>query len=201
MITMEKFTSADLETMPDDGSIYEIIEGELYVSRAPGYEHQYTCGRLFRFIDEWNDRLRLGVVFINPGLILAEVDDVIPDVVWISHERFENSTDGAGHLISPPELVIEVLSPGKLNEYRDRQSKLDLYSRCGVQEYWIVDWMRREVNIYRREGEQLVQTSTLTAQDQLEIPLLPGFTCRVEDLFFALPIPKSELKSGLSAED
>ena len=48
----EKFTSADLAVLPEDGKRYEIIEGELYVSRQPGYEHQYTCSRLIRFLDE-----------------------------------------------------------------------------------------------------------------------------------------------------
>jgi hypothetical protein len=45
MTVATKFTSADLELMPDDGKRYELIGGELYVSRQPDVEHQYTCGR------------------------------------------------------------------------------------------------------------------------------------------------------------
>ncbi len=30
-----RWTSADLETLPDDGKRYEIIAGELYVSTQP----------------------------------------------------------------------------------------------------------------------------------------------------------------------
>ena len=52
----EKFTSADLAVLPEDGKRYEIIEGELYLSRQPGYEHQYTCTRLARFLAEWTRR-------------------------------------------------------------------------------------------------------------------------------------------------
>jgi Uma2 family endonuclease len=91
MNVFEKFTSADLELMPDNGKRYEVIEGELYVSRSPGYEHQYTCGRLFRFLDEWNDESMPGIVLCAPGLVLAEDDDVIPDVIWISKEKFERA--------------------------------------------------------------------------------------------------------------
>jgi Uma2 family endonuclease len=191
MIVAERFTSADLLLMPDDGKRYEVIEGDLYVSRAPGYEHQYTCGRLFKFIDDWNDETNLGAVFVGPGLIFAEDDDVIPDVVWISRERFERGRDEAGHFVIAPELVIEVLSLGKKNEDRDRRAKLKLYSRRGVQEYWIVDWMNRSVEVYRRKLKRLRLAETLLSADQLTSPLLPGFSCPVKSLFFSLPEPRA----------
>jgi Uma2 family endonuclease len=184
MIPMQKYTSTDLELMPDNGSIYEIIEGELFVSRAPSYEHQYTCLQLGFFLVEWNRKSDRGIVLIAPGLVLAQDDDVIPDVVWISRERFADSTDQAGHLIVTPELLIEVLSPGRLNEYRDREAKLDLYSRRGALEYWILDWMTREIEIFRRDGDRLAPAANLSAENQLQSPLLPGFSCRVGDLFF-----------------
>jgi hypothetical protein len=40
MLTAEKFTSADLLLLPEDNKRYEIIEGELYVSKSPSLEHQ-----------------------------------------------------------------------------------------------------------------------------------------------------------------
>ncbi|MGH8612808.1 MAG: Uma2 family endonuclease [Gammaproteobacteria bacterium] len=182
-----KFTSADLELMPEDGKRYELIEGELHMSRQPGWEHQYTCGRLFKFLDDWNAVTGAGVVNVAPGLIFAEDDDVAPDVVWISRDRFASRLDEKGHLQVAPELVVEVLSPGAANERRDRQAKLKLYSRQGVQEYWIVDWMRQQIGVYRREQGALGLVATLYAQDTLETPLLPGFVCQIARLFFSLP--------------
>jgi Uma2 family endonuclease len=187
MAIAEKFTSADLALMPDDGKRYEIIEGELYVSRQPGFEHQYTCSRLIQFLGEWNERSDVGVALIAPGLIFAEDDDVAPDVVWISRERLTNALDAAGHLHTAPELAVEVLSPGKANEQRDRQAKLKLYSRRGVQEYWIVDWMQKLVEVHRREQGALRLAATLYEQDALTSPLLPDFSCQVAKLFFAAP--------------
>src|SRR6266849_6712344 len=101
----EKFTSADLDLMPDDGNRYEIIEGELYVSRQPGFEHQYACNRCAQFLTEWNDQSSPGVVLPAPGVIFAEDDDVAPDVIWITRERLEESVDHVGHLHTAPELV------------------------------------------------------------------------------------------------
>ena len=183
-LAVKKFTSADLALLPADGSRYEIIEGELIVSRSPSYEHQYTCLRLGRFLDEWNDRHKKGVALAAPGVIFADDDDVVPDVVWISRERLLRSVDKAGHLHEAPELAIEVLSPGKENARRDREAKLELYSRRGVQEYWIVDWMQHQLEIYRREQADLQPVATLYHDDQLESPLLPGFSCLVSALFF-----------------
>ena len=183
MSTAVKFTSADLALMPDDGKRYEIIEGELYVSKQPSFEHQYTCGRLGHLLEEWNEGIGTGLVLPAPGLIFAEDDDVAPDVIWISRERCAKALDEAGHLHLAPELVIEVLSPGKANEERDRQAKLKLYSRRGVQEYWIVSWMAQFVEIYRREEGQLRLAATLYAEDTLGSPLLPGFSCQVSKLF------------------
>lgn len=182
-----KFTSADLSLLPDDNKRYEIIEGELIVSRSPSYEHQYTCGRIFRALDEWNEQTGTGAAFVTPGLVFGDNDDVIPDVVWISLERFSGGVDEAGHFRVAPELAVEVLSPGKVNEDRDRQTKLKLYSRRGVQEYWIVDWMARQVDVYRRVRRRLQHIETLLPQDEITSPLLPGFACRVSFLFFLLP--------------
>lgn len=183
-LAVKKFTSADLALLPDDGNNYEIIEGKLLMSRSPSYEHQYTCLRLGRFLDEWNDRHKTGITLIAPGVIFADDEDVIPDVVWMSRARLLRSVDKAGHLHEAPELAIEVLSPGKENARRDRRAKLDLYSRRGVAEYWIVDWIQHEIEVFRREEGVLKQVATLSHHDQLESPLLPEFTCLVSALFF-----------------
>ncbi len=95
-IIKERFTSADLEQMPNGFDRYEIIAGELYVSRQPKAEHQYTCNRLGSLLDQWSEQTGLGVVLPAPGLVFAEDDDVAPDVIWITRGRYEESLDEAG---------------------------------------------------------------------------------------------------------
>lgn len=181
-----RWTSADLEVLPDNGKRYEIVDGELYVSKQPHWHHQFTCGRLFRFLDEWNEQTSLGMVNAAPGLIFADDDDVAPDVIWISATRLATALGADGKLHAAPELVIEVLSPGSANERRDREAKRKLYSRRGVYEYWIVDWQRQQVEIYRREQAALTLAATLYAPDTLTSPLLPDFACAVGRLFDAM---------------
>ena len=54
----------------------------------------------------------------------------------------------------------------------------------GVPEYWIVDLEAREVEVLRREGTILRAVATLSADQHLTSPLLPGFRLPVGDLFF-----------------
>ena len=179
-----RFTSKDLERLPDvEGIRYEIIDGELYVSKTPSWEHQHTSGRIYQSLQNWNDQSGLGIALMTPGLVAAEDDDVIPDLIWISLERLAAVVDHAGHLTAAPELVIEVLSPGRENERRDRELKLALYARRGASEYWIVDWRRRTVDVYRRDAEQLRPIATLADASSLTTPLLPGFSCPLTDVW------------------
>jgi len=182
-----KFTSADLLLMPDDGKHYEVIAGELYVSRQPHWHHQFACGQLFRFLQEWSERNGSGVANGAPGVIFAEDDDVAPDVVWISHNRLATALGADGKLYAAPELVVEVISPGLANQQRDRQTKLKLYSRRGVREYWIVDWQQQQVEVYCRAEAELALVATLYRTDTLRSSLLPGFACEVASLFIQSP--------------
>jgi Uma2 family endonuclease len=179
-----RWTIADLTIFEGDRTNrYEIIDGELFVTKAPDWTHQATCINIGTVLKLWSDESGLGQAAINPGIVFSESDNVIPDVVWASHERLERLLDEAGHLTAAPELIVEVLSPGKTNEQRDREAKLKLYSVRGVLEYWIVNFREQSVEVYRREDAMLKLVATLYAQDEITSPILPGFSCLVSQLF------------------
>src|SRR5688572_16364 len=116
MSVYPKYTSSDLELLPDvDGTRYEIIGGDLFVSRQPSLEHQYACLELGTALHIWSKSTDLGRTYATPGLIFAADDDVAPDLVWISHARLAAGRDQAGHLRVAPDLTVEVLSPGTAN--------------------------------------------------------------------------------------
>ncbi|TAK20819.1 MAG: Uma2 family endonuclease [Chloroflexota bacterium] len=169
--------------MPDDGKRYEIIGGELYVSRQPSTEHQLVCSAATWALEAWSRATGVGSAIAAPGLVFADDDDVAPDLIWISRERLATALGQDGHLHSAPELVVEVLSPGAANTRRDREVKLTLYSRRGVREYWIIDGPNRRVEIYRRENLALVLAATLDEPDTLTSPLMPGFVLTLDVLF------------------
>jgi Uma2 family endonuclease len=177
------WTTADLELLPESSNRYEIIDGELFVTRAPHWGHQKASTRITSRLDDWSVATGLGEAVQAPGLIFSDADNVIPDLVWISQERLANGLDTSGHLIVAPELVVEVLSAGAENERRDREAKLKLYSVRGVQEYWIINWRSSQVEVYRRQKAILTLVCTLFPGDELTSTLLPGFACAIDRLF------------------
>ncbi len=128
-----RWTTANLERLPDNGNRYQIIAGDLLVSRAPHRRHQKVADRICATLNQWSEKTGIGEATTATDVIFTEADNVIPDVVWISYEKLASAEDDQGHLTTAPELVVEVLSPS--NEAVDRQNKLRLYSAQGVQEY------------------------------------------------------------------
>lgn len=186
MTLAQHWTIADLAAFPDNGYRYEIIAGELYVSKQPHWHHQFVCTRITYFLEMWNERTQAGLVLGAPGVVFADDEAVAPDLVWISRKQFATAAGTDGKLHATPELMIEVLSPGLKNAERDRDEKRALYDRRGVTEYWIVDWQQQQVELYRRAPAILSLVDTLTATDTLTSPLLPGFTCPVAALFIEM---------------
>ncbi|MBW4421976.1 MAG: Uma2 family endonuclease [Myxacorys californica WJT36-NPBG1] len=179
-----RWTTADLEVLAtDEWKRYEIVDGELFVTRAPHIDHQDSSGGIYFELRAWSNVSKLGKAIFLPGIIFSDADNVIPDVVWISNDRLAQLKDEAGHLTGAPELVVEVLSPGATNERRDREAKLKLYSSQGVEEYWIVNRELQQVGVYRRENAVLKRVATFLAQDEITSPLLPSFQCLVQTFF------------------
>ena len=182
-IAKVRWTSSDLELFPDDDTRYEIIDGELLVTRAPHWNHQTAIDNVCFVLKSWSRLTKLGVIATTPGIIFSDSDNVIPDLVWIAQERFEGILDDQGHLTAAPDLVVEVLSAGSGQERRDRELKLKLYSVQGVREYWIVDWRRKSIQVYRRENATLVLVATLFENESITSPLLPDFVCQLAEIF------------------
>ncbi len=185
MSTTIRFTRADLELFPDaiDGTRYEIIDGDLIVSKQPHLEHQSVNTAIGAALFVWSRRTGLGRAFVIPGLILPDEQDVVPDVVWASHARLAQIYEPDGKLHGAPELTVEILSVGGGNERRDRELKLKLYSRIGVEEYWIADWRARTVEVYRRDDGELRLAASLSNDDVITSPLLPDFVLPLSELW------------------
>ena len=66
-----RWTTSDLELLPDSSNRYEIIDGSLLVTRAPHWKHQKTCGRIFSTLDTWSESTGLGEASPTPGIIFS----------------------------------------------------------------------------------------------------------------------------------
>ena len=174
-----RLTYDDFCLLPDDGKRYEIIEGELFVTPAPRIPHQIVVSQLTAELLAFAKKKRMGRVLVGPvDVVFSEFDVVEPDIVYISKQRASLLTEK--NLQGAPDLAIEVLSES--TEKRDRTTKLELYGKFGVQEYWIIDPYGPSADIYRRGEKGLTLAAKLSAADSLNSPLLPGFSVPLNTL-------------------
>ncbi|MFO0973572.1 MAG: Uma2 family endonuclease [Phycisphaerae bacterium] len=120
--------------LPDDGSRYELIRGQLVLS--PSYFHPH--GRVSLFVgaqlDGFVRQRKLGVVGIETDVVFAEGEVRRPDIHFVSRRR---RSIIRSHVYGAPDLVVEITSPGNWQE--DIHTKRDDYERFGVREYWVLD--------------------------------------------------------------
>lgn len=129
------FTRADLEDMPDDGRRYEIIDGVLIVSAAPGRVHQRAAFALARLLFAACPR-DFEVLPAPFAVGLAEDTELQPDVVVA---RVADLTDK--DLPAAPALAVEVLSHS--TRLIDLNLKKERLRRAGTPAYWVFDPVAR----------------------------------------------------------
>ena len=102
-----------------------------------------------------------------------------PDILFVSKERQaeleKERIEGA------PDLVVEVLSPSTF--HKDLRRKMAVYSRFGVQEYWIVDPEMKAIELYCQGKEGLELARRFSAEETFESHLLAGFQVAVGSIF------------------
>ena len=175
-------TVAQLDACPDDNNRYELIGGELFVSRAPGIPHQRVLQNLQIVLIDYLRANPIGILVPGTGMILSDYDAVIPDLAFVRNERWDEVVTGE-KFTRAVDLVIEIISPGNENRERDLTFKRQLYAKCGVQEYWIVDSENHCVLMYRLQGSILEETAKLGVEDEMMTPLLPRFELKVSSVF------------------
>ena len=133
---MGPLTYADYAAMPDDGRRYELIDGELIMTPAPGTGHQYVVGCLCDLLRAHVREREIGLVLDSPlDVILSEETTVQPDIVYLDHARLGLMRKRG--IVGSPTLLVEVISPTRPSF--DRREKKKLYARHRVPHYWIVD--------------------------------------------------------------
>jgi len=177
-----RMTADELLHLPDNGMRRELIAGELHEMPPAGGEHGFVGNRA---------QLRLGIFLeqhpeIGGGLFAAETGfrlsrnpDTVraPDIAYVIEERLSQARV-PGYPEMAPDFVVEVVSPG--DRAHEIQRKIDEWLQAGVQVVWVIYPTTRSAMVYRTDGK----VALLHADDTIDgEPVVPGFTCRVGDLF------------------
>lgn len=166
-----RFRADDIWDAPDDGNLYEVIAGALYIMPPPKWIHQNAIAVLLAFLLPHVFGNRLGKVATAPiGVKLDEVDGVQPDIVFVAQDRLEIISERG--IEGAPDLVVEVLSPR--TQARDRGIKMRRYAAAGVRYYWIAAPRARSIEEFRLGPEGYERLSVARPGDTFRPEIFPG---------------------------
>lgn len=177
----QRLTPEDLLKMPD-GDRYDLVDGEIVENFASGSDACKVEATLCALLLIYCRKHNLGTVFPASMGYRCFPDDPNrirhPDASYVSFEKFPARSPNVGYMTVVPDLVAEVVSPNDLAY--DLERKIEEYLTAGVQLIWILYPETQRVHVLRPDG---TNTSYSRHQTLSGEQIIPGFTCRVGDLF------------------
>lgn len=171
-------TYADYAALPDDGTRYQLVEGELIVNPSPTRWHQVVLSWLIETLRAHARQADLGTVYPAPlDVILEDCTVFQPDVLFVSHAR--KHVLRTANIVGAPDLCVEILSPSTAS--LDRVRKRELYARHGVLHYWIIDVDARSIEEYVLEGAALTLRSQTGESETFRPAAFPGLELHLRD--------------------
>jgi len=179
-IQKERYCTYDDWQALDENTRAELIDGRIYLMAAPTRRHQEISSAMFIQLANHvsGKNCKKCKVYFSPFAVRLERDVVVePDIVVVCDPQKLTKAGMNG----APDLIIEILSPSTTSH--DRVTKLLLYRRAGVPEYWIVDPEENTLTVHRLIGNQYTidvyistETATVAALPDFEMDLSAVFT-------------------------
>jgi Uma2 family endonuclease len=159
MATSSKtLTNEEWLTLPEVEGVEEVVNGEIRKMPPNKVIHADTVENLADLLKAQVDRRSVQVRVSTFGLVIRRdpLSTRVPDIaVFIRSNVIERD----GYINSPPELVVEVLSPA--NTRSERAEKLQDYESLGVPEVWVVSPEAQTVEVLLLQDGHLATTSLL----------------------------------------
>ncbi|MFM7427733.1 MAG: Uma2 family endonuclease [Elainella sp.] len=186
--TKPRFQSFEDYLAYDDGTdyLYELFNGELIeVPPESGANFQIATFLLLQFAALINFRRIRG-----HGLELevrGEPRNRFPDLTILREEHIPLlARRNTVRLSMPaPLLVVEVVSPGEIQENRDYVAKRNQYQDVGIPEYWLVDPQRQTVTVLQLQGERYAEAGRFQGSELIASPQFPDLQLTAEQLLSA----------------
>jgi len=187
------WTYADLEELPDDDNIYDIVGGEIVVRNAPPMDHGDALTDLIQLVvmaqmagygRMYTTTTPVALDYAQRGM--ASIDVPHPDILFVREDRL--NFRGPRGFQGVPDLIVEVLSRSTRREHRAGGRLWQAYERNGVPYYWLVDTRNRTIRQYTLIGEPYQrghygEPVTLREGDTLTSVLFPTVSIPVAQVF------------------
>jgi Uma2 family endonuclease len=168
--------------LPEDGHRYEIVDGVLFMTPAPGIPHQDVILQLSYYLTIHVKNAGIGKVLLSPVDVELTPKKVFqPDVAVVLNTRLDRVT--TSHVIGAPDLVIEVASPSTAK--CDQTIKRKAYALAGVTEYWLVNTILEIVEVLLLQDSAYSSLGSFHGDDTLISQVVPTIAEVPVKQFFA----------------
>ncbi|AFY40870.1 Uma2 family endonuclease [Nostoc sp. PCC 7107] len=180
-LTLQEF----LHLPPGEGdTTYELVDGRAIPKMSPKKFHSKLTRVLLNLIEQLcgaNGEVcpELAVSLTRKGRDWVPV----PDILYISNERLPSDWEEEGVCSVPPDLVIEIISPGQT--FGQMMAKAKDYLDAKVLRVWVVDSKARSITVFFPDAAP----QTYMGDEILKDALFPGLEFTVEQVFIQAKIP------------
>jgi Uma2 family endonuclease len=143
--TTKKLTKAEFWALADAADItYELIDGIAVPKMSPKYFHARSARRILNILEAWAKNR--GRAEMEWAFDLGEDSTPVPDLIYVSFDRLPESWNENAACPVPPELAIEIISPGQT--FGQMTQKASNYLTGGVLQVWVVDPAAKSVTVF-----------------------------------------------------
>lgn len=176
------WTEAELEALPEDGFIHEVVNGELVMSPKNTWFHGRICTRLLLAIGNFVMAHRLGAVLdSSTGFWMINRNCRAPDISFVPKARLAAmgfEPNEKRFFPGAPDLAVEVRSEN--NTHAEIEARLIDFFASGTQVAWVIDPEKQQVEVCHSPTQrQIIGSDGVLLGEHL----LPGFAYPVADLF------------------
>lgn len=184
----KKLTFEEWLALPEIKQRYEIVDGVLLMPPGPTPDHQWVMQKIFRPLADFVEDKGLGVVLDAPVDLLIQREPLRtrqPDILYLSAERSgirgRDQLRGLQYLETPPDLVVEVLSPS--NTRQDIESRLNDYRQIGVLECWLVSAEAETIEVRQLSADGDSTLDIFGIEGTLNSQILDEFNLPIRGIF------------------
>ena len=179
ILTLEEFLAS-----PQGDGRYELIDGVAIAKMSPKRFHSRTQRACLHRLEDWGqERGEIGLEW-SIRLKRQGRDWVpVPDLLFVSHKRLPPHPLGDEACPIPPDLAIEIVSPGQT--FGDLAEKAADYLAAGVLRVWVVDPSARSITVFAPNAVPITYRGNRVLSD----PLLPDLEFTPQEIFAQAGLP------------
>jgi Uma2 family endonuclease len=176
------WSEAELQALPEDGYIHEVVDGELVMSPKNNPYHGKICAELLTALVTFAKGRKLGGVWdSSTGFWMYNRNCRAPDISFITRERLQAlgfKAHARNFFPGAPDLAVEILSPN--NTRAEIDARLKDFFGSGTQIAWIINPDAECVEVCHAPDRRKLLGAGADLDGE---HLLPGFRYPIADLF------------------